>query len=77
MRQQWAAQFNHFPKDPPAMHAYAGKHSRAQLAQVVRFGIAGTDMPGHEFLSEGEIASLAIWLSQSPAQPLPLTTETH
>ena len=41
------------------------------LAQISKFGIPGTDMPGHEYLSDHEIASLALWLSQMSAQPSP------
>jgi cbb3-type cytochrome c oxidase subunit II len=48
--------------DPP-------EQRRNRLAQIVKFGIPGTDMPGHEYLADREIASLALWLSQSIAQP--------
>ncbi len=37
----------------------------AQFAQVTRFGIPGTDMPGHEYLSDRQIASLTLWLAQN------------
>jgi cytochrome c oxidase cbb3-type subunit 2 len=35
-----------------------------RLAQIVKFGVPGTDMPGHEYLSDNDIASIALWLSQ-------------
>jgi cytochrome c oxidase cbb3-type subunit 2 len=35
------------------------------LARIVKFGIPETDMPGHEYLSDQDISSLAIWLTQS------------
>jgi len=38
------------------------------LAQIVKFGIPGTDMPGHEYLSDADIASISLWLSQVIAQ---------
>jgi cytochrome c oxidase cbb3-type subunit 2 len=38
------------------------------LAQIAKFGIPGTDMPGHEYLSDKEIASISLWLSQRIAQ---------
>jgi cytochrome c oxidase cbb3-type subunit 2 len=41
---------------------------RMRLAQIAKFGLPGTDMPGHEYLSDNEIASIALWLSQSIAQ---------
>ena len=40
-----------------------------QLAQIVRFGIPGTDMPGHEYLNDTQLASISLWLSQRIAQP--------
>jgi cytochrome c oxidase cbb3-type subunit 2 len=40
-----------------------------RLAQIAKFGIPGTDMPGHEYLSDEEIASLSLRLTQIIAQP--------
>jgi cytochrome c oxidase cbb3-type subunit 2 len=43
---------------------------RAQrLAQIIKFGIPGTDMPGHEYLADGEVRALTQWLlaQQQPA----------
>jgi cytochrome c oxidase cbb3-type subunit 2 len=40
-----------------------------RLAQIAKFGIPGTDMPGHEYLSDQEIASLSLRLTQIIAQP--------
>ena len=42
---------------------------RDRLAQIVKFGIHGTDMPGHEYLSDNDIASISLWLSQQIRQP--------
>ena len=39
-----------------------------RLAQIAKFGIPGTDMPGHEYLSDKDIASIGLWLSQHIAQ---------
>jgi cytochrome c oxidase cbb3-type subunit 2 len=41
-----------------------------RIAQISKFGIPGTDMPGHEYLSDREIASISLWLSRSIAQPV-------
>ena len=50
------------PSSPPA--------DRIQrLAQIAKFGIPETDMPGHEYLSDNQIASIALWLSQTIARP--------
>jgi cytochrome c oxidase cbb3-type subunit 2 len=43
----------------------------ARLAQIAKFGIPGTDMPGHEYLSDEKIASLTRWLTQHIAEPRP------
>ena len=39
------------------------------LAQIAKFGISGTDMPGHEYLPDQDVASLSLWLSHRIAQP--------
>ncbi len=39
-----------------------------QLARITKFGIPNTDMAGHEYLSDEEVASIALWLSQHIAQ---------
>ena len=39
-----------------------------RLEQIAKFGIPGTDMPGHEYLSDRDIASISLWLSQVIAQ---------
>jgi cytochrome c oxidase cbb3-type subunit 2 len=38
------------------------------LAQIAKFGIPGTNMPGHEYLPDQQIASISLWLSQNIAQ---------
>jgi hypothetical protein len=35
------------------------------LARIVKFGIPGSDMPGHEYLSDQDASSLALWLIQA------------
>jgi cbb3-type cytochrome c oxidase subunit II len=47
---------------------------RDRLAQIVKFGIPGTDMPGHEYLSDRDVASLSLWLQQTLAQPIATST---
>ena len=37
--------------------------TEVQLARIVKFGKPGTDMPGHETLDDGQIASIARWLA--------------
>jgi len=70
----WQANFKRLPPDlsvgpffylPPSGPA-AGRIDR--LAQIAKFGVPGTDMPGHEYLPDDEIASIALWLSQLNGQ---------
>jgi mono/diheme cytochrome c family protein len=74
-RRTWYASFKQLPtnlatgpfrylpsSDSPAERA-------AGLAQIVKFGIPGTDMAGHEYMSDRDVASLALWLSQISSQP--------
>jgi cytochrome c oxidase cbb3-type subunit 2 len=73
-RQIWKASFKRVPPDlavgpyfylPPA-GPVALRTER--LSQIAKFGIPGTDMPGHEYLSDRQIASISLWLSQVIAQ---------
>jgi len=51
---------------PPA----ASETARSvRLAQIVKFGIPGTDMPGHEYMADEDVASITLWLSRLNAQP--------
>jgi cytochrome c oxidase cbb3-type subunit 2 len=73
-RQTWQASFKRVPPDlavgpyfylPPAgPEALRTK----RLSQIAKFGIPGTDMPGHEYLSDRQIASITLWLSRVIAQ---------
>jgi len=42
-----------------------------RIAQLVRFGLPGTDMPGHEYLTDQQVASIRLWLLQNIAKPTP------
>ena len=42
-----------------------------RLAQIIKFGIPGTDMPGHESWSDRDIAGTSLWLARFIAQPVP------
>jgi cytochrome c oxidase cbb3-type subunit 2 len=39
------------------------------LAQIIKFGIPNSDMAGHEYLPDKDIASLSSWLAQNIAGP--------
>ena len=40
-----------------------------RLERIIKFGIPGTDMPGHEYLSDQNISSIALWLNYTIIQP--------
>jgi len=73
-RHAWQASFRRLPPDLrvgplldlPLSGPLALRMDR--LAQIAKFGIPGTDMPGHEYLSDQQIASISVWLSQNIAQ---------
>ncbi|SFS16638.1 cytochrome c oxidase cbb3-type subunit 2 [Granulicella pectinivorans] len=52
---------------------------REHLSHLIKFGIPGTDMPGHEYMPDTGIAALSLWLSEvSPAtQPTAATHDTQ
>jgi mono/diheme cytochrome c family protein len=74
-REQWKTSFRRLPPDlatGPFLHLQAcdaPAERMARLARVIKFGLPGTDMPGHEYLPDGEIASIAVWLNQTIPQP--------
>ena len=47
----------------------SGAQRLDRLAQIAKFGIPATDMPGHEYLSDSDIASITLWLSKNIEQP--------
>lgn len=67
---QYQSQFNHPPNNlftGPFVHLRAGASTRdrsIELSRISKFGIPGTDMPGHEYLSDRQIASLTLYLTQ-------------
>ncbi|MFP5275945.1 MAG: cbb3-type cytochrome c oxidase subunit II [Acidobacteriota bacterium] len=74
---RWGTSFSHPPQeftrgaygslDPAASPAQL----TLKIARIAKFGIPGTDMPGHEYLPDTQIGSIALWLSQQIAQPNP------
>lgn len=67
----------HFKRTPPDLAlgpfyylapSGPGSERITRLAQIIKFGIPETDMPGHEYLSDNQVASLSLWLSQVIAQ---------
>jgi cbb3-type cytochrome c oxidase subunit II len=74
VRRAWQSSFKRIPTDltrgpfaylPPSAFE---KQRMLRLEQIAKFGIPGTDMPGHEYLSDMDIVSVSLWISQSIAQ---------
>ena len=64
-RRKWHSSFVRLPpvfgRDCPArvdVHARGGEQ-RLQIARMIKFGIPGTDMPGHEYLPDTQIDALS------------------
>jgi len=60
----------------PELRAAASNQPQTKLAQIARFGMPGTDMPGHEYLNEPNLASVALWLKLASVQDQTLTKLT-
>jgi cytochrome c oxidase cbb3-type subunit 2 len=70
-RMAWAGRFREVPADLPRgpwrYVSVSEPHERLldELTRITKFGIAGTDMPGHEYLPDREIASLGMWMAEA------------
>jgi cytochrome c oxidase cbb3-type subunit 2 len=75
-RTRWQAGFKRLPPDltvGPFLHLQSSDSNAERmdrLAQIAKFGITATDMPGHEYLPDRDIASISLWLSQNIRQPI-------
>jgi cbb3-type cytochrome c oxidase subunit II len=79
-RLQWRISFHRLPtilKTGPYFDLSAtatAAQRRAHLSQIIKFGIPNTDMAGHEYLSDGDVASLTLYVQQLiPQLSQPLT----
>jgi cytochrome c oxidase cbb3-type subunit 2 len=74
-RQMWKNNFKRLPPDLSSGRlldlpaSLSSTQRRDRIAQIAKFGIPGTDMPGHEYMSDEQIASISLWLSLNLAQP--------
>ena len=74
-RRRWSSAFHRLPPDlfnGPWQHipANADAAQRAEsLARIIKFGLHGTDMPGHEYLPDTDVVSLSTWLAQTMSRP--------
>jgi cytochrome c oxidase cbb3-type subunit 2 len=72
-RRKWATSFKTLPADlrtGPFRYVRETDPAarRLRIAQIGKFGIPGTDMPGHEYLNDEQIAALSLWLTQPQTQ---------
>jgi cbb3-type cytochrome oxidase cytochrome c subunit len=72
----WMNSWKSIPRPLTELREYASHQPLPRLAQIAKFGIPGTDMPGHEYLNDRQIASLALFLKLAPVQSVSRTS-TH
>jgi cytochrome c oxidase cbb3-type subunit 2 len=69
-RSRWSASFHRFPPDLARdafqhISADAGSEQfRTEIARIAKFGLQGTDMPGHEYLPDEQIAAIADYVAE-------------
>jgi cytochrome c oxidase cbb3-type subunit 2 len=71
--QRWGKDFQHKPqslitgrwKQIPANASL--EEQRLDLARIIKFGMPGTDMPGHEYLPDAQIVAMARWILHARA----------
>lgn len=61
-RMRWLNDWRKVPPTLSELREFSVNQPESKLAQIAKFGMSGTDMPGHEYLSERDIASVARWL---------------
>jgi cytochrome c oxidase cbb3-type subunit 2 len=72
-RERWKTQWRKLPDDLSGLRSFAANQSRTRLAQIAKFGIQSTDMPGHEYLNDRQIASITMWIKPTAQQDVSLT----
>ena len=74
-RLRWQSEFIESPAILSAGALQSGTGNKPEsvrvdhLAQIIKFGIPNSEMAGHEYLSDHDIASLSEWLAQNAARP--------
>jgi cytochrome c oxidase cbb3-type subunit 2 len=70
-RRTWHGSFRRLPPNlatGPFLHlSISATHEELsnRVAQIIKFGIPGTDMPGHEYFADADIISMSQWLVQN------------
>jgi cbb3-type cytochrome oxidase cytochrome c subunit len=74
-RRTWQENFRRLPPNlatGPFLHLSTSatpEELRNHVARIIKFGIRGTDMPGHEYFSDADIGSMSQWLVQNMSHP--------
>lgn len=69
-RSRWSGSFRHPPvelaRDPWKHVSTEGGwlEMRMEIARITKFGIQGTDMPGHEYLPDDQVAAIANYVAE-------------
>ncbi len=72
-REAWRSSFRRVPPDlasgplPHLATAETPALRRLRIAKIIKFGIPGTDMAGHEYLPDDEVEALAGWVDRMSA----------
>ena len=70
VRRKWSSSFRRIPPDlfrDRLQHASAQatpNEMHAEIARIAKFGIQGTDMPGHEYLPDDQIEAIADYIAR-------------
>lgn len=75
-RLHWLGEWHKAPQSLPELRELTASQPLPRLAQIAKFGIPGTDMPGHEYLNDNQIASVALFLKLTPEHDIS-QTKTH
>ncbi|MDB6022203.1 MAG: Cbb3-type cytochrome oxidase, cytochrome c subunit [Pedosphaera sp.] len=82
-RQTWKSSFRRLPPDfatGPFVYAPPGSPSNWRLkriAEIIKFGLPGTDMPGHEYLADEEVAAMAMRIVKLAESKAPDSVMNH
>jgi mono/diheme cytochrome c family protein len=65
-RSKWASSFKRLPSDlaRDPLKDVSSEATPAEIARIAKFGIQGTDMPGHEYLPDDQIVAIADYVAE-------------
>ncbi len=65
-RRKWSSSFKRVPPDlaRDALKDVSPEASPEEIARIAKFGIQGTDMAGHEYLPDDQIAAISLYVAE-------------